>query len=106
MADVFLDYGVKNVIVKLGPKGCLFRNRSETLRLDACPVRAVDATGAGDCFLAGFAASLLAGEDNRSALRFANACGALCCTALGASAGLRDWEQVLELLRRYPLPVC
>ena len=105
IADVFLDHGVQNVIVKLGPKGCFFKNRSETLRLDACSVRAVDATGAGDCFLAGFAASLLAGKDNQSALRFANACGALCCTALGASAGLRDREQVLELLRRDPLPV-
>ena len=104
MANVFLDYGVKNVIVKLGARGCLFKNQQETLRLEAFPIHAVDATGAGDCFLAGFAASLLAGEDHRTALRFANACGALCATALGASAGLRDRTQVLDLIRKYPLP--
>ena len=104
MANVFLDYGVKNVIVKLGARGCLFKNQQETLRLEAFPIHAVDATGAGDCFLAGFAASLLAGEDHRTALRFANACGALCATALGASAGLRDRTQVLDLIRKHPLP--
>ena len=103
MADVFLDYGVKNVIVKLGAHGCFFKNHRETLRLDAFPIRAVDATGAGDCFLAGFAASLLAGESHETALRFANACGALCTTALGASAGLRDRAQVEELIRNHPL---
>ncbi len=104
MANVFLDYGVKNVIVKLGARGCLFKNQQETLRLEAFPIHAVDATGAGDCFLAGFAASLLAGEDHRTALRFANACGALCATALGASAGLRDRTQVLDLIWKHPLP--
>ena len=103
MADVFLDYGVKNVIVKLGAHGCFFKNHRETLRLDAFPIRAVDATGAGDCFLAGFTASLLAGESHETALRFANACGALCTTALGASAGLRDRAQVEELIRNHPL---
>ena len=103
MADVFLDYGVKNVIVKLGAHGCFFKNHRETLRLDAFPIRAVDATGAGDCFLAGFAASLLAGESHETALRFANACGALCTMALGASAGLRDLAQVEELIRNHPL---
>ena len=103
MADVFLNFGVKNVIIKLGAKGCFFKNARETIRLDAFPVRAVDATGAGDCFLAGFAASLLAGADHKTALRFANACGALCTTSLGASAGLRDRAQAEELIRNYPL---
>ena len=103
MADVFLDYGVKNVIVKLGAQGCFFKNHRETLRLDAFPIRAVDATGAGDCFLAGFAASLLAGEDHKTALRFANACGALCTTAMGASAGLRDRAQAEAFLASAPM---
>ena len=103
MADVFLRYGVKNVIVKLGARGCFFKNHRETLRLDAFPIEAVDATGAGDCFLAGFAASLLAGEGHKATLRFANACGALCTSALGASAGLRDRAQAEELIRNDPL---
>jgi len=105
MAEVFLSYGVKNVIVKLGSRGCFFKNPRETFRLDAYAIDPVDATGAGDNFLAGFAAGLLAGWDHPSSLRFANACGAICTTAQGASAALRDRQQVLDFLAARPDPV-
>ena len=102
MADVFLGYGVKNVIIKLGPEGCLLKNRETALRLPALPVHAVDATGAGDNLVAGFASEILRGESPANALRFANACGAICTTAVGAGTALRDREQALELMNRYP----
>lgn len=98
MADVFLACGVKNVILKLGGKGCLFRNAEESIRLPACSIRAVDATGAGDNFVAGFSAEILRGASHAEALRFANACGAICTTAVGASTALKDREQVLRFL--------
>ncbi len=98
MAEVFLRYGVRNVVIKLGAKGCLFRNASDCYRLDAHAIRAVDATGAGDCFLAGFAAEKLRGAADEEALRFANACGAICTTAVGAGTALKDRAQVEALL--------
>ena len=99
MADVFLAYGVGSVIVKLGAKGCLYKDKETVLRLPALPVRAVDATGAGDNFVAAFVSERLRGAGPAEALRFANACGALCTTAVGASAALRDREQVLSLMK-------
>ncbi len=99
MADVFLDAGVKNVIVKLGAKGCLLKNADGSVRLPAYPIRAVDATGAGDNFLAGFASEILRGEAPAGALRFANACGAVCATAVGAGTALKDRAQVLAWMR-------
>ena len=98
MADGFLGYGVKNVIIKLGARGCLLKNSETTLRLPAMPVRAVDATGAGDNLVAGFVSELLRGASMEEALRFANACGAICTTAVGAGTALRNREQVLEFL--------
>ena len=98
MADVFLRFGVQNVIIKLGAKGCLLKNRDTAVRLPAFPVRAVDATGAGDCFLAGFASELLRGAPQEDALRFANACGAICATAVGAGTALQSRAQVLSFL--------
>jgi len=98
MAQVFLDLGVRNVILKLGGRGCLFQNAEESIRLPACGIRAVDATGAGDNFVAGFAAEILRGATHAEALRFANACGAICTTAVGASTALKDREQVLRFL--------
>lgn len=94
MADVFLAYGVRNVLIKLGSKGCLLKNAGGTEYLPAYAIDAVDATGAGDNFLAGFVSEKLNGADDSAALRFANACGAICTTAVGAGTGLRDRAQV------------
>ena len=98
MADGFLRWGVKNVIIKLGGKGCYFKNAAESLYLSAYPVHAVDATGAGDNFMAGFVSGILRGESNYEALRFANACGAICSTAVGAGTALKNREQVLTFM--------
>ena len=98
MADVFLSYGVKNVVIKLGGKGCYFKNAETAIRLPACNIHAVDATGAGDNFVAGFATEILRGADVSGALRFANACGAICASAVGAGTALKDREQVLRLV--------
>ena len=98
MADVFLGYGVKNVIIKLGGRGCFFKNAQETVALPPCSICAVDATGAGDNFAAGYAAELLRGASHAQALRFANACGAICTTAVGAGTALKSREQVLGFL--------
>lgn len=99
MADCLLSYGVRCAIVKLGGKGCLLKTREKALRLPALPICAVDATGAGDNFLAGFVSEVLRGSEEEEALRFANACGALCTSAVGAAAGLKDREQVLSFLK-------
>ena len=100
MAAVFLDHGVKNVVIKLGAQGCYFRNGKHALRLPACAVHAVDATGAGDNFAAGLATEILRGSDADTALRFANACGAICASAVGAGTALRDRAQVLRLVEK------
>ena len=98
MARTFLEAGVKNVIIKLGAKGCYFQNATEAIALPPLPIDAVDATGAGDNFAAGFAAALLQGYGHRDALRFANACGAICTTAVGAGTALKCREQVWAFL--------
>lgn len=99
MAEVFRQYGVRNVIIKLGEKGCYWKGETGSLRLPAYPIEAVDATGAGDNFLAGLVSELLNGSRIEEALRFANACGAICTTAAGSSAALKDREQVLTFLK-------
>ena len=99
MARVFLDYGVKNVIVKLGAKGCYYQGEEGHFSLPPCEIHAVDATGAGDNFVAGFACELLRGSGTEAALRFANACGAICATRVGAATALKSREQVLDFLK-------
>ena len=112
MADVFLSYGVKNVVIKLGAKGCFFKNAKTSFFLPAFPIEAADATGAGDCFVAGLTSEVLRilseeGEDSldvlesryRDILLFATACGAICTTKIGAITALQDRSQVSAFLK-------
>ncbi|MEM2021484.1 MAG: carbohydrate kinase family protein [Zestosphaera sp.] len=82
----------KATIVKLGEEGSVAFTGSEVLRQEAYRVRAVDCTGAGDAFNAGFIYGTLTRLDLRRALRIANALGARkCCEGAGdACLGLSD----------------
>jgi len=102
MADTLLRLGARHVIIKLGSKGCLMKTKDKTVRLPAYGIQAVDATGAGDNFAAGFASEILRGAADEEALRFANACGAICATQVGAGTALRSREQVLRFMEETP----
>jgi sugar/nucleoside kinase (ribokinase family) len=97
-AQVFLDAGVKNVIVKIGDGGCILKNEEYCLRVPAFSVPVADTTGAGDNFAAGFIASLIWGRDLEEALAFATGCAALCIGKVGATAGVESRSQVEAFL--------
>ena len=100
MADIFLSKGVRNVIIKLGSKGCFFKNSKESIYMPAFSIDTVDATGAGDNFLAGFASEIIRGASIRDALTFGCACGAICSTAVGSGTSLKDRQQVLDFIEQ------
>lgn len=85
-ARALLELGPRVVAVTLGADGCLIASREEQCAVDAFKVRVVDTTGAGDAFMGGLSFALLQGWDFERTGRFANACAALCCTAVGARA--------------------
>jgi len=99
MAEVFCQKGVKNVIIKLGNRGCYFRSSLDKGYIPAYEIRSVDATGAGDNFIAGLASEILRGSSLRQALDFASACGAICATAAGACTALTGRQQVLDFMK-------
>jgi sugar/nucleoside kinase (ribokinase family) len=71
------------VVAKAGPDGAVASRGDELVRAPAPAVDAVDTTGAGDGFDAGFLVSWLAGDPLERALAIANACGGLSTRALG-----------------------
>jgi 2-dehydro-3-deoxygluconokinase len=88
------------VIAKLGADGALgFESGGAVVQAGAIPVATVvDPVGAGDAFCAGFIAGRLDGVDLETALRMANACGALAIAAAGDQAGLPDRAELGRLL--------
>lgn len=103
IAQVFLDHGVKVVGLKMGERGCYIRTRDVKLAIPRYQVQAVDALGAGDAFAAGFLTGVVKGWDLEQTGRFANAVGALCVTALGATTGVRSLEETLEFMKKTPM---
>ena len=97
-AAVLLDRGVANVVLKMGGRGCLVCSAHATELVPAIRQRAVDTTGAGDNFVAGYIRALLRGADPVDAAVFANGVAAVSVGALGATAGVRSLAQVEEFI--------
>lgn len=101
VADFFLGYGIEMVALKMGEKGCFVRTAGEEISLPAHSVEMIDATGAGDCFAAGFLAGVALGWGLGRTTRLANAAGAACITAMGATTGIKSMEETLALVASY-----
>ena len=96
---------LKLMVVTRGRAGCVYFTPSFTGMVESFTVEAVDATGAGDGFVAGLLQGLLADPSTfqdetclRELCRFANAVGALATTERGAIPALPDRERVREFL--------
>jgi sugar/nucleoside kinase (ribokinase family) len=88
------------VVVKRGPAGSMALQGGQIVHCPGFRVDAVDTTGAGDSFDAGFIfAHVIQGQKLVEALRFANACGALCTTGHGGTAAQPTLRRVLDMLR-------
>ncbi|MFN8514480.1 MAG: carbohydrate kinase family protein [Thermomicrobiales bacterium] len=71
---------VPSVAIKLGVEGAVARVGGAEHRVSAYPVRAIDTTGAGDAFDAGFLWGVVRGLPPRECLRLGAATGALATT--------------------------
>ncbi|MBQ0036146.1 MAG: carbohydrate kinase family protein [Firmicutes bacterium] len=86
-ADILFEAGVKNVIITVGDKGCYLKNKDYEQWIPTKKVEAIDSTGAGDSFVAGFIKCLDDGKDIIECCKFANECGGKAVQVIGAT----DW---------------
>jgi sugar/nucleoside kinase (ribokinase family) len=88
------------VVTKDGADGALAAHGERLVRAAALAIDALDTTGAGDAFDAGYLASMLAGDPLERSLAIANACGALSTRAVGGVDAQPTMDEVLTLLSR------
>ena len=97
--DRVVDERPRLAVAKLGANGCLIKSKAgERCHIPAWEIDAVDATGAGDAFSAGFALSLLRDTGTAEAGRYANAVGALTATGVGAIAPQPSHAEVMAFM--------
>jgi sugar/nucleoside kinase (ribokinase family) len=82
----------------LGHDGAVALVEGEFVYVKGFEVKAVDTTGAGDVFHAGFIYGLLQNWELLDILRFANAVAALKCRDLGGRRGIPSLEEVQKFL--------
>jgi len=106
-----LEMGPALVVVTLGPHGSYFALAGGGEAVPAFQVKAVDATGCGDAFIAGLLCRLITADDWRTnltpaflreTLRYANAVGALTAQTMGVIPALPTSAQVEVFLRLAP----
>ena len=94
-----LHHGGGRVVVTLGAKGAVMYQRgTELARARPPKVKAVDATGAGDCFVGAICVALLEGMEPEAALTFACAAGAIAATRPGAQPSLPTRDEVEKII--------
>lgn len=93
-AAVFLERGVKAVLMTLGGNGSLYTDGTVTEHVPARKVQAVDTTGAGDCFLGSFATFLASGDDVVTAMRKATLVASISVQRPGAQTAYPSYDEV------------
>jgi len=101
LAELLLNQGAQNVLLKLGAKGSYLATK-DGLRKFVEPLKVVakDTTAAGDAYNAAFAVALSEGLAPVNAAQFASAAAAISVTRDGAQSSLANRNEVNELLAR------
>jgi ribokinase len=89
----------KIICITLGKRGVLALVRGEPVLIPGRAVKAVDTTGAGDCFVGALAARLAHGSAVRDALEYANAAASICVQRMGAAPSMPTAAEVAAILR-------
>jgi ribokinase len=88
-----------HVLLTLGPEGAMAANDDGIEVVPAYPAKVVDTTAAGDTFIGFFLATRRGGAPLRTALEFASAAAALCCTRHGAADAIPTLQEVREFVK-------
>jgi ribokinase len=98
-ADTLLALGSRNVILKLGERGCYLALSNGTRQLlPAYNVNAIDSTAAGDAFNGAFALAWLNGQNPLSGAGWASAVAAISVTRPGAQPSMPTRSEVDRFL--------
>ncbi len=103
IANFFLGYGIKIVCIKMGSKGAYLKTAEKDIRIPVFRVKAIDSTGAGDAFVAGFLTGVIKGMNLEDVAKLASALGAFCVQSMGASTGIRTWDDTVKFIKTTPL---
>ena len=84
----------QTIIQTLGANGLICRFKNQSIEIKGHAVKAVDTTGAGDCFAGSLAAGLAQNMELSRALEMANKAASLCVQKSGAASSMPKYEDL------------
>lgn len=102
-ADIFLATGLGCVIIKTGKKGCFVKTKDgKSFNVPTYnALKAIDTTGAGDNFAAGFICGLVEDKPLEECCKIGHATASISVTSYGTTTGVKSREQVAEVMEKY-----
>ncbi|AHY52238.1 ribokinase [Bradyrhizobium japonicum] len=88
----------QTICITLGKRGVLALAGREEFAVPGRAVKAIDTTGAGDCFVGALASQLASGVQLRAALAFANAAASISVQRMGAGPSMPTAAEVAAVL--------
>ncbi len=104
-----LNEGVKVVCITQGAKGCIIATRKGIERFPTFDVETIDTLGAGDSFFGAFISQIIKSgksmdeldmNDLREYAVYANACGSLSSTKVGAIPAMPTHDEIMALVEK------
>jgi ribokinase len=95
-------HAAQAICVTLGDRGAVAITENEAIAMPAPRVKAVDTTGAGDCFVGAVAASLAKGSPIRAALGYATIAASICVQRMGAGPAMPNEQEVSAVIAGGP----
>lgn len=116
LADKCISYGARVVLIKVGAAGMYYKVgkkedflskinlkkeewiNKENFQKSYKPQKIVSATGAGDTSIAAFLSAIMKGYSIEKCVSYAAATGSLCCQTIDTLSGLKQFEEVDEMI--------
>ena len=98
-AKILHDQGVKRIFISLGAEGVFVSDEGKSAKYKASPVKMVNATGAGDAFMAALAAAHLQGKSTKEASYMAMAAAAIALSHVDTINPAMSIELINEKLK-------
>ena len=91
-----LNKGIKNVLVTLGTKGSLLKNKNESIKVDAFKVDAIDTVAAGDTLVGYFVSALASGKNEKEAMLLASKASSITVSRKGSLVSIPTLKEIYE----------
>ncbi len=102
-AEQFVEAGCRTAVITCGGAGTVFLGQEGRWRIGVHQVEAVDPTGTGDAFVAGFLYGVIRQAGPIKSLEYGTAMGASCVRSLGATTGVFHATELEQFVAGRPL---